>query len=245
MSDANKTLTTKEVTEASIAWLGARGFRPIETECDCADGWRADVAGFAYITRTEAQKLRLIKRRPNWGTGGQEAYDEWNEAYRLLPSPMTAVVEVKVSKWDFLKDLKFERAPVAHLQYLAYPAGLVDPKEFDNAWGLLSFSAGVVRTVRPPMMHTVSLKQTLRVCCEIGLRRDAFTANERMREVSRQIRDHDNQRITCARVSNAFRAVLDIQRGKYSAEEAVRMHFNRARLPRGIVEQLKELEQQS
>ncbi len=130
--DKNKTSLTHRVTAAAWAYLEGAGFKPVETEVPVAPGWVADLASYAYPTRTEAKKLRLIALARR--VVGEQSYSELQYRYGPL---LTALVEVKVDRGDFAKDIERKvmcRRPPAHLCYLAYPAGVVDIKELPYGW---------------------------------------------------------------------------------------------------------------
>jgi hypothetical protein len=120
--DKNKTDLTHRVTAIAAAYLASRGFKPIETEVSVHDGWIADLASFAYPTMTEKKNLKLI--------GGRKVVEpEYNEEKFLFRYGriFTAIVEVKTSKGDYIKDKKFDsRIFPASLCYLAYPKGLIE-----------------------------------------------------------------------------------------------------------------------
>jgi len=145
MPDANKTDLTRQITAAAAIWLNERGFKPIETEVSVADKWVADLASIGYLTRTEAQRLKLIHRKPAWKQRQGRAREEWEHEYLALPAPLTAVVEVKISLSDLGKDTKWIRAAPARLLYLAVPQTLIDrlvaEPNIDDRWGLLVLDA--------------------------------------------------------------------------------------------------------
>jgi len=128
--DRNKTTMTHNVTSLAMIYLENRGFKPIETEV-CIDGYGiADVASFVYPTPTEVKKLRLANQK-RFGLTDTSCYQEISFRYGPM---LTAVVEVKTSRADFLKDKdKFKLHP-AHLCYLAYQKGILDKNELPLGW---------------------------------------------------------------------------------------------------------------
>src|SRR5438132_4894673 len=96
--DRNKTQTTREITAAVITWLDYHGFKPVETEVTVTRGWQADIAGVIDCTEGEAIALHLAPRKPNWRMSDeryQAMREAFESAYRGLPSPTTALIEVK------------------------------------------------------------------------------------------------------------------------------------------------------
>ena len=128
--DRNKTDMTHRLTALAMWYLELRGFAPVETEVLVGDFGIVDVAGFCEPTPSETRKLRLRNQRR---MGLDEfSYSEIMFQYGPL---LTAVVEVKVGRQDYLKDRqrKFNLHP-AHLCYLAYPKGLLSEDEIPPGW---------------------------------------------------------------------------------------------------------------
>lgn len=248
MSDANKTELTKRVTNAAVLWLEERGFRPVESEVTVARGWCADLAGFAYLSRTEAKNLKLFppwpKRRPTESDEDHHhAVDAWNGLWDQLPSPITAAIEVKTSINDFKRDRKFKLDPPVHLLFLAMPRGLVGLPAIDERWGVLAYDEkGNLKRVRPSKLNESTIEQVLRVVVDIAMRRDNHTRYERLREFDRQAREHNNERENRHRISKCLELVLDVQRGQMSLLDCVEYHLGRrCKLPRYAMEQLEKL----
>lgn len=253
MSDANKTLITKQVTNAVVLWLSERGFRPIESEVPIGCRWCADVAGFAYLTRTEAKRLNLLPERPRWLPAGnlaehEQRTTEWLRWFENLPSPITAAVEVKTSISDFQRDKKFKRDAPAHMLYLAMPVGMLPLDRVNERWGVLAFdvTTGKLKRVRRPQLQTISIEQSLRVVADVAMRRDNFTRYERFREFDRQHREHNNERENRHRISSVVSALLDIQSGRYGIDEAFAANGCRCKsLPKFVRERIERLLPQS
>lgn len=249
MPDANKTDLTRRVTKAAATWLDERGFRPVETEVPVIEGWVADLAGICYPTRTEAQSLKLIDKKPRYpemSTGFSEGYhlaiETWDRTYTALPAPLTAVVEVKASPADLARDTKWGRQLPAHLVYLAIPPNLACGESLDVRWGILVLTAsGDVRLHRPPQVNDVAPEQTLSLVCQIAMRRDNFTRHARFRELDRQARSDDNGRINRQRLSKAVEVVLAVLDGK-PVDEVIRdSAYREAKLPKWQIEELNGL----
>lgn len=138
--DRNKTDLTHRLTALAMMYLENRGFRPVETEVILNGFGIVDVAGFVYPTCTEAKKLRLITQT-KFGLEDEK----YNEVMFRYGPMLTAVIEVKVTRSDFLKDIKrkFKNNWPAHLCYIAYPKGLIIERELPCGWlGLESDSQG-------------------------------------------------------------------------------------------------------
>lgn len=249
MPDANKTKLTRQITQAAATWLDQRGFRPVETEVQVAEGWVADLAGFCYPTRTEAQALKLIGQKPDWHWYKHRDLTEefyailelWESAYVALPSPITAIIEVKASIADFARDTKWNAIAPAHLLYVAAPSNLIQLDALNLHWGVLSLTkGGDVRLVRAPRVNPVNTEQTLGLVCQIAMRRDNFTRAERLREFDKQAREDDNARINRDRLSSLMSAVLAIVKGD-SVQESLRSHCGNTALPDWQIRQLEEM----
>lgn len=148
--DNNKTAETHRATAVAAAYLDARGFKPIETEVTVRDGWIADLASFVYPTRTEMKKLKLM----GYKNILKKVIDYEEFIYRYS-TPLTAIVEVKVTIADFKKDInrKFGGIFPAHICYLAYPYGLID--ELPAGWLGIELSKDcerILKITEPPLM---------------------------------------------------------------------------------------------
>lgn len=138
--DRNKSDLTHNVTALAMAYLENRGFKPIETEVFVRNYGVADVGGIVSPTPTEAARLRLANAQ-KFGLADQ-SYGEITFRYGPL---LTGIIEVKVSRSDFTNDIqsKFSDNWPAHLCYLAYPKGLIEPHELPQGWmGLEMDSTG-------------------------------------------------------------------------------------------------------
>lgn len=236
MSDANKTELTKQLTAAAVLWLEERGFRPVESEVPVCGGWVADLASFCYPSRTEAQRLKLLDRRPQYNKGGDfeihcHKMNAWKKRFERIPSPLTAIVEVKTSAADFKKDVlrKFKWPTRSNLSFVAVPASMNTPALGDSIgehWGILVLdAAGRVRAKRIPNLRIQGLEETLRLVAAIALRRDAFTRYERSREFQRQWREHSNHRTANYRMASVVNCVLSIAKCEHSIDDAVAVYL--------------------
>jgi hypothetical protein len=235
MSDANKTDATRSLTKLVAAWCDERGWKPIETEVSVGPAWVADLAGVCDPTQTEAIAMKLIKRKPP----RREDWGAWRQTLMDLPSPMTAVVEVKTTVQDFRRDDKFRRPFLpGHLNYLAMPSRMIDCNEVDGRWGILVTHGDGVRCVCAPKIQNVPEAQVLNVVYQTAIRRDHFTRYARFREFDRQTRNTDNERVNRTRVSDAVRMVEAIASGDMSVTEAVSYFLKGAKLPGYLAERL-------
>lgn len=247
MSDANKTDETKMITANAARYFAVRGFRPVEAEVYINKGWVADIASAASLTPTEAQRLKLVEKRPFLRAGlttqeHHERYVRWCDKFDSLPDPITAIVEVKVSISDFARDNKWRRDAASHLLYAAIPASLKGRIDVPPHVGLLVQCGKSLRCERPPIVRTVALDQVVRLIYAIALRRDNHTRYERFREFERQYREHENDRINRERFSTAFRVCRSLAVGQFcDPVEALSWFGVRSKLPPTLIDQLREL----
>lgn len=250
MQDRNKTELTHKVTNAVDCWLDERGFKPTETEVCVCDGWVADLAGVIVPTQTELQKLKLMPPKPKWNK--REEVEAWYALANERQQLMTALVEVKTSRADFLGDKKWGQQPPVNLAYLAIPNDLpVSPEEIPAGWGLITYSSATqnMRALRPAVIREITVEQKLWVVHEIAVRRDHRTRYEALRESQKDERIHANQEVSRTRVHDAIRAVTAIFHGceypgkpwatRYNSVQEVLEHFNIKHLQAADVEALE------
>jgi hypothetical protein len=222
MADQNKTQLTREITAAAVAWLDAKGFKPIETEVPVTAGWIADVAGIICPTTTELINLKLLRRKPRY-RDNHSVYKDWKTDRDWFPLHITGLVEVKTSRGDFLKEKKWSIISPTHLCWLAVPAGLIQANEHWAGWGVLEFNKSKqLRIVQQAeFMRVNSPHEILCVCHNIGIRRDHHTRYARFREQRSNKQQQHNEYKTRARITVCIRAVTDIFTGKHTVEEAM------------------------
>jgi hypothetical protein len=242
--DRNKTDATHNVTRAVMRYLDERGFKPVETEVPVADGWVADIAGVCTPTRTEAVRLKLIPASPRCAAG--EPYQRWNARYQALPCPLTALVEVKVSKSDFSGDHKWDKPSPANLRYLAIPHGLL-LSAYPPGWTVLSVSNdGTVRIVASGDVCNVPADQKMLTILSIAVRRDHATRYQRLRGMMKQYRVTQGEQRTLSRMSDAIRMAFAVATGQScgvvhaTPEEAVRFHCSKP-LPKYVMDEARRL----
>lgn len=224
--DGNKTDITKRVTAAVCFWMDERGFKPMDTEITVDLGWIADVAGAITPTETELQDLKLIPRKPQWKRGCDEAQyqQQRNDWYALRDQTsrlMTALVEVKTSRSDFIGDRKWTIDIPTDLAWLAYPAGLVSHSEWPDGWGILEYqeSRDCVVTKRPPRIHVTNPTQQLSVVFAIACRQDNRDRYAQLKEALKRQRDDQNERRSLTRINDAIRMALAVARGRHGKKE--------------------------
>lgn len=264
LPDRNKTPLTQEVTKAVVRWLDDKGFKPVETEVPVAQGWTADVAGALRPTPSEAVRLKLIPPRPRYeGTPGsyedegwhalhqrlygiwdEEKLRPWWELYDRLPSPLTALVEVKTSVSDFRKDRKWQLEPPTNLRFLAIPEAILKPSELPEGWWVLRYGRKGLRLVQTGVISPVSSEQKLETILSIAERRDNRTRHAAERAVHKTHRLEQNERETLLRVNKAVSFILQVRRGGLDPEDTLErlLSLHRLRnLPAHIKRQLDEM----
>lgn len=250
--DRNKTLSTRQITAAVVTWLDNHGFKPVETEVLIADGWQSDVAGLIDCTEGESIQLRLAPRKPNWGVSG-EAYREkrqaFETAYKGLPFPLTALVEVKTSLSDLKGDSKWGRESPTDLRYVAMPPELLARalSIVPLTWGMLTVTADGVKVYRYAGLEPgITLEKRFLVTYNIGIRRDHRTRHRALRESLKSARAVRNREVvTPDRWNRIVVAVLDICNGggdfrkEMSLEQILAWH-RIGKLPGWLIERLKK-----
>jgi hypothetical protein len=187
--DRNKSDLTHRITALSMAYLMNVGFRPVETEVAVAGGWVADVASFCLPTPTETRRLKL-RSINRFGFESCE-YGEIQFQYGPL---LTAIIEVKTTRADFLKDKqrKFSGIFPAHLCYLAYPKDVVEPNELPRGWqGLEMTSTGNMLRRKHwnwPEIHPQHPGEIAEFIAAVALRADNRTKYARNRLIMKMYR---------------------------------------------------------
>jgi len=228
-ADTNKSPLTRAITVAAVLYLAKRGFKPIETEVPVLPGWVSDIAGVCVPTWTEAQKLKLLPKKD----------PERELVYQALPTPLTAIVEVKLTRTDFLKDRvrKFQRLP-AHLCYLSVPRGLLTPDEWPTGWFVLEHNSKdgrINRLARHCEPSHVEPQQSLWLLYEIALRRHNRTHRRFVADMGRQRTVQAGTR----RIDAALRAVTHWLNDRYeSLQEAFAMGAVRTTIPKRTINEL-------
>jgi len=249
--DRNKTLSTRQITAVVVAWLDEHGFKPVETEVLVAESWQSDIAGLIDCTEGEAIYLRLAPRKPtNWRTsdGYREKREAFVNAYKALPSPLTALVEVKTSLSDLNGDSKWKRASPTDLRYVAMPLKLLERALaiVPHSWGLMTVTDSGVKIHRYAGLESdITVEQRFRVAYNVGIRRDHRTRHKVLRESLKSARVvHNREVVTPDRWSRIVRAMLDICDGgqdfrKEMTLEQVLAWHRIGKLPEWLIERLR------
>lgn len=211
--DGNKMALTHRITAVAMAYFDACGFKPVETEVCIASGWIADIASFVYPTPTEAKKLRLNHRfgnDPNYNW-----YDDLHSRYGYM---YTGIVEVKVTRSDFLKDLetKFNNSPPAHLAFIAFPTGMIEEREIPIGWmGLKCSKDGskLVKRVGWGKVHPRHPGDTIDFIAQVAIRRDHRTRYEFMRSLMRAYRATEKEGRKTYKLSSVIQVIASWVKG--------------------------------
>ena len=217
--DQNKTEITKEITAATCFWLDERGCKPVESEVTVARGWIADIASVVCPSNSELQDLKLIRRAPKWSK--REEREAWEVEAAGISRMMTVIVEVKTSRSDFVGDKKWISPPVADLNWIASPSGLIGESERPPGWGLLEYSDSRDCMIQrcPPPVQVTRAEQQRDLIHAVACRRDNHTRYEHINRIRRQYADDNKQRQSLTRVKDAMRAALAIVNGEHGSVE--------------------------
>jgi len=229
LCDANKTALTARVTAAASLWMNERGMKPVETEVPIVTGWVADLAGAVCPTRTEAQELKLLPRKPSYRSISNEEWHTihlaWEAAYKALPPIVTAIIEVKTTRSDFCGDKKWKLIQPAHLCYLATPPNLVKPEEIPPGWGWLVVAGeGSARQLQPASICQQPDSGTASLLYSIAVRRDHQTRHARLREFQRNQGATDATDKACRRLGLLIEVAMDVISGSRSLDESLSWH---------------------
>jgi len=249
--DRNKSPLTHKITSGAQIYLKERGFKPIETEVYLEQYWLADIAAVVTPTNTELQKMRLIKTKPPYPYSSfdlmkkygfatyQELHDspqykeiiqkhdiklsEWNKTIDGFPSLMTSLVEVKISKSDFVKDNKWARPSPVNLRYLAIPCGLLKRSEFPPDWFILEFDASgrCVRLAQTGKLEQVNAEKQMWNIHQIAVRRANRTENTWSAKIAKAFNAQQTTRKQSYRISNILHAFMTIIKGGDSYHQTV------------------------
>ena len=198
MLDANKSVLTHKITAVCAAYLDKRGFKPIETEVSVGRmqrGWIADLASFVYPSWTERKLIGLNT-------------DE-------LISPVTAIVEVKITRGDFKKDVrrKFNAEVLpAHICYLAYPKGMLRDEEIPERWVGLEVKEDGSKILRRKKKRITPAEQTSRQIIDlisaVAIRRAHRTRYRELRDYLRMYRAEEREKNTHYKTSSVIQAMV-------------------------------------
>lgn len=241
LPDRNKTPLTREVTRRVVRWLDDKGFKPVETEVPVAQGWTADISGVIRPTPSEAVRLKLIPPRPRYieppgsyedqewrnlnqklyGIWDEQEYRPWKAEYNSLPSPLTALVEVKTSVSDFRKDRKWRLDPPTNLRFLAIPEAMIKPDELPQGWWVLCYGKRGLKLVQAGITASVSSEQKLETILSIAERRDNRTRHAAERSAHKMNRLDQAERENMVRINKAVSFVLQVRKGGLDPEDTL------------------------
>ena len=181
--DRNKTELTHNITLGAIDHLRFIGAKAIETEVPVGDKWIADLAALWSPTPTECLRSKLLPPRRQisrliefQGTQIDIPEDDpeqgWYDVYGKLPWCITIVHEVKTSYADFSRDDKFNREPIADLQILSYPIGIISEDKLPKHWWLWGHTEGglVRKKSKYPKLFTPTDKNRFTIATSIAER---------------------------------------------------------------------------
>jgi len=199
--DLNKTAATHRATATASYYLALRGYKPIETEVGVFNGWIADLASYVYPTNTELRKMKILNREERSGQkilSTEDALKYFESRYGV--GPFTAIVEVKISKADFKKDLDFKfagRVFPAHFCYLAYPSKL--DVELPKGWIGLLLNDDCDRVVKVKqdyfnIIHPQPPGDIVDLIAAVGIRRHHRTVYAEQRAWIKAHRAEENDR---------------------------------------------------
>lgn len=196
--DANKSPLTHKVVSLASAYLALIGCKPIETEVSVAPRWVADLASFTYPTRTELRYGKLLKNVFEDNALPSSDEDRYAKLMGRVGLPLTALVEVKVTKSDFVKDIERKFCSgAAHLNYVAYPKLLeetvtsVSDQYFYWHWGRIvtSDTGDKVLKVYPPRdLRAMHPGDVVDFIANVAIRRDHRTSKVFFRDMLKSFR---------------------------------------------------------
>ena len=219
--DISTPLLTKRITAGAKLWMLGAGFKPVEDEVYVTDGWIADLAGI--ITPTPSEFKRNLKLHKLIGINDcSDPFSSFQQKYNMQ---MTALVEVKATKADYMKDAdrKFgirdgrdyshwQRMP-AHLCYIAYPDGMVNENELPGGWGKLKFSRNgnkLLKSYSPATIYPQNPVDIIDVVSNIGVRCYNKWTYRELRDTIKRYNSEEKQRNNIYKTNSFLDAVLTI-----------------------------------
>lgn len=210
--DRNKSVLTHTATATAAGWLDCLGCKPVESEVPVADGWVADLASWWCPTMTEAKNSKLLAAMVPPEVQGSD-HDRLAHLSRRVGGRLTIVVEVKVSRADFLGDRgrkyatngRPSLASPAHLLVLAVPPGVILDNEYLWNWGVLRLSVSCERVTKFDGWGTPSALfpgQIEDLIAAIGIRRDHHTRYSGLRRMLRSYRARQTEEKRATRERN-------------------------------------------
>ena len=243
LHDRNKTALTHNVTMGAIEHLRYIGVKAIETEVPVADKWIADLAGLWSPTPTECLRSKLLPPRnrvdvlldmgelggPPISVSQDDPEQKWYDIYGQLPWCITIVHEVKTSLADFTSDDKFTREPVADLQILSYPSGVIPDAKLPKHWWLWEHRAGgVVRKVAPcPKLFNPTDGQRFTIAASIAERQHNKTHNKWWSDLQKKQSIEAAGRKIKTNIRDIANAIMRVAKGEMKPDEVHDYYFHR------------------
>ena len=230
IEDRNKTPLTHEVTAATMRWMDQGGFKPVETEVTVSlsgeKAWIADIAGLIEPTQTELVDMGLIPRPPRYSyqrpnIGYKEKREAWEEKYRVFNRLMTAVVEVKTQRSDFVGDRKWGLESPADISFVALSPGVAREEEVPLSWGILVLRDGEMKKIRNPIPRQSTINEQFLILYSTAIRRDHRTRYALQREMQKRDRIEGADRRSMEKMVDVVEAVVDVSKKAYPSGEPV------------------------
>jgi hypothetical protein len=186
---------------------------------------------------TETKKLKLTGYKNILG----DAKIEYNDFMYRFSSPLTAIVEVKVTRQDFKKDLERKFSGYifpAHLCYLAYPKGIIEEPPF--GWLGLEMDKDcqkLLRVTRPSLrrskfiyttIHPQNPGDTIDLIANIAIRRDHRTRYASMRDWIKTYNAREKERKKKSKVTDCISVIAYWLKGeKFYQKESLRFYLEK------------------
>ena len=236
--DRNKTELTHNITLGAISHLRFIGAKAIETEVPVAEKWVADLSALWSPTPTECLQSKLLPPRRKIsrlfefeGTQIDIPEDDpeqaWDDTYDKLPWCITIVHEVKTSYADFARDDKFSREPIADLQILSYPIGVISEDKLPKHWWLWGHAqGGAVRHVsKYPKLFNPTDRNRFVISASIAERQHNKVHNKFFSDMQKkQTIDRATDK-AATNLRGMADTVLKVAKGEMKPEEAFAYYF--------------------
>jgi hypothetical protein len=161
-----------------------------------ADYWKSDE--FKALQEERAEQFRV-----------------WKQLTEAIPSPLTALVEVKVTRSDFQRDDKWLRPSPVNLRYLAVPKGMLKPEEYPVGWFVLEFNneGKLLKLSQQGSLEKVDIERQMWIIHEIALRRHHRTEHTWMRDTMKRFNASQTEQRQDLRIRNVVGAIVEVIEG--------------------------------
>ena len=190
-----------------------------------------DKYGNQYWQNNDYKNSDAYKKYKIKVAGHQKKYKDWLDLVETLPALLTAVIEVKVSRGDFTRDVKWDKTSPVNLRYLAVPCGMLKRNEYPVGWWILECDASgkVQRLAQEGTLETVKIEQQLSVIHNIAVRRHHRTEYKWLRDMSKQFNANETKIKQNMRTSNIVKAIIAVTQsggrtGGNNAKECFKVH---------------------